>query len=151
MPVWNLDRYETKGKMNRPTGILRQHEMRASQQVAMQKSTQSLGRIQEYSSTPPPQSQRSAQETNMFITRILDECGLEIKMVDEENMSNNDELNVSDERQPCRSRAPLARCLARTQSRSRNSGQATFATATIVVRRDHNGSIDIHTVETVRD
>ena len=83
--------------MNRPEGLLRQHEMRASQQVAMQQSTQSLGRIQEYSSTPPKQSQRSAQATNMFITRILDECGLEIKMADEENMNNNDELNVSEE------------------------------------------------------
>ncbi|UJR26364.1 hypothetical protein I4U23_007697 [Adineta vaga] len=80
--------------MNRPTGLLRQHEMRATQQVAMQQSTQSLGRIQEYSSTPPKQSQRSAQETNMFITRILDECGLEIKMADEENMNNNDELTL---------------------------------------------------------
>jgi hypothetical protein len=76
-------------------GLLRQHELRATQQVAMQQSTQSLGRIEEYSSTPPKQSQRSAQATNMFITRILDECGLEIKMVDEENMTNNDELNVS--------------------------------------------------------
>ena len=82
--------------MNRPVGLLRQHEMRASQQVAMQQSTQSLGRVQEYSSTPPPQSQRSAQATNMFVTRILDECGLEIKMADEENMTNNDELTVSE-------------------------------------------------------
>ncbi|CAF2865927.1 unnamed protein product [Rotaria sp. Silwood2] len=75
-------------------GLLRQHEIRASQQVAQQQSTQSLGRIQEYSSTPPQQSQRSAQATNMFITRILDECGLEIKMADEENMNNNDELHL---------------------------------------------------------
>lgn len=81
--------------MNRQAGLLRQHELRASQQVAMQQTTQSIGRIQEYSSTPQKQSQRSAQATNMFITRILDECGLEIKMVDEENMNNNDELNVS--------------------------------------------------------
>ena len=81
--------------MNRQTGLLRQHEMRATQQVATQRSTQSLAKVQEYSSTPPRQSQRSAQETNMFITRILDECGLEIKMADEENMNNNDELNVS--------------------------------------------------------
>jgi hypothetical protein len=81
--------------MNRPEGVLRQHEMRATQQVATQQSTQSIGRIQEYSSTPPQRSQRSAQATNMFITRILDECGLEIKMADEENMNNNDELNVS--------------------------------------------------------
>ncbi|CAF0870595.1 unnamed protein product [Adineta ricciae] len=80
--------------MNRQTGLLRQHEMRATQQVATQRSTQSLAKVQEYSSTPPRQSQRSAQETNMFITRILDECGLEIKMADEENMNNNDELNL---------------------------------------------------------
>ncbi|CAF1557305.1 unnamed protein product, partial [Adineta steineri] len=33
-------------------------------------------------------------KTNMFITRILDECGLEIKLADEENMNNNDELNL---------------------------------------------------------
>lgn len=81
--------------MDRAAGLLRQHELRASQQVAMQRSTQSLGRIEEYSSTPPKLSQRSVQATNMFITRILDECGLEIKMADEENMNNNDELNVS--------------------------------------------------------
>ena len=81
--------------MNRQTGLLRRHEVRATQQVALQQSTQSLGRIQEYSLTPPQQSQRSAQTTNMFIARILDECGLEIKMTDEENMINNDELNVS--------------------------------------------------------
>ena len=149
MPVWNLDRYETKERMNRPTGILRQHEMRATQQVAMQKSTQSLGRIQEYSSTPPPQSQRSAQATNMFITRVLDECGLEIKMVDEENMNNNDELNVSDERQSSRSSEFL--CLAGTESRSRNPGQASVATSTIVISRDHNGRVHIHPSETVRD
>ncbi|CAF3662600.1 unnamed protein product [Adineta steineri] len=80
--------------MNRQTGLLRQHEMRATQQVAMQQSTQSLGRIEEYSSTPPRQSQHSAEKTNMFITRILDECGLEIKLADEENMNNNDELNL---------------------------------------------------------
>ncbi|CAF4703991.1 unnamed protein product [Rotaria sp. Silwood1] len=80
--------------MNRQMGLLRQHEIRATQQVAQQQSTQSLGRIQEYSSTPPQQSQHSAQATNMFITRILDECGLEIKMADEENMNNNDELHL---------------------------------------------------------
>ena len=79
------------------TGLLRQHELRATQQVVMQQSTQSIARIEEYSSTPQKQSQRSAQATNMFITRILDECGLEIKMADEENMNNNNELNVSDE------------------------------------------------------
>ncbi len=82
--------------MNHQTGLLRQHELRATQQVVMQQSTQSLGRIEEYSSTPLKQSQHSAQATNMFITRILDECGLEIKMSDEENMNNNDELNVSE-------------------------------------------------------
>jgi hypothetical protein len=82
--------------MHRHVGLLRQHEMRASQQVTMQQSTQSLARIQEYSSTPTKQSQRSVQATNIFITRVLDECGLEIKMADEENMNNNDELHVSE-------------------------------------------------------
>ncbi|CAF4632768.1 unnamed protein product [Rotaria socialis] len=80
--------------MNRQVGLLRQHEIRASQQVVQQQSTQSLARIQEYSSTPPQRSQRSSEATNMFVTRILDECGLEIKMADEENMNNNDELNL---------------------------------------------------------
>ena len=79
---------------HRSVGLLRQHELRASQQVVMQQSTQSLARIEEYSSTPPKLSQRSVQATNMFITRILDECGLEIKMTDEENMNNNDELSL---------------------------------------------------------
>ena len=77
-----------------PASLLRQHELRASQQVALKQSTQSLARIEEYSSTPPIQSQRTIQTTNMYITRLLDECGLEIKMADEENMTNNDELTV---------------------------------------------------------
>jgi len=80
--------------MNRQAGLLRQHELRASQQVAMHQSTQSLARIEEYSSTPRKQSQTSAQATNMFITRMLDQCGLEIKLTDEENMNNNDELTL---------------------------------------------------------
>ena len=80
--------------MDRSISLLRQHEQRATQQVAMQQSTQSLARIEEYSSTPPKLSQRTVQATNMFITRILDECGLEIKMTDEENMNNNDQLTL---------------------------------------------------------
>ena len=80
--------------MHRSVGLLRQHELRASQQVAMKQSSQSLARIDEYSSTPPMRSQRTIEATNMFITRLLDECGLEIKLADEENMSNNDELTV---------------------------------------------------------
>lgn len=80
--------------MDRSIGLLRQHEQRATQQVVMQQSTQSLARIEEYSSTPPKLSQRTVQATNMFITRILDECGLEIKITDEENMTNNDQLTL---------------------------------------------------------
>lgn len=80
--------------MDRSIGLLRQHEQRATQQIALQQSTQSLARIEEYSSTPPKLSQRTVQATNMFITRILDQCGLEIKMTDEENMTNNDQLTL---------------------------------------------------------
>lgn len=126
--------------MNRSVGLLRQHEMRASQQVAMQQSTQSIGRIQEYSSTPPHQSQRSAQATNMFITRILDECGLEIKMADEENMTNNDELTVSG--RSMRRSGPsnlLSTCsvvvLVGIESRSRYISQTLVSTVTFFIEQ----------------
>lgn len=81
--------------MHRSAGLLRQHELRASQRVSMQQSTQSLAKMQQFDSTQQNQNQRSAESTNLFVTRILEECGLEIKIADEENMNNNDELNVS--------------------------------------------------------
>ncbi|CAF3790957.1 unnamed protein product [Rotaria sordida] len=120
--------------MNRQMGLLRQHEIRATQQVTQKQSTQSLGRIQEYSSTPPQRSQRSAQATNMFITRILDECGLEIKMADEENMNNNDELHLELKVDQGILAKRLSQCL-RSSSNTNNNITTTTAKAPVSLKQ----------------